>query len=66
MTFDIPTDPDEETPDWLKNLQSGGESVDPSVGDLFSDQPAEDMPDRVAEVVISLIYEGQVAAEVMH
>lgn len=45
MTFDIPTNPDEETPDWLKNLQSGGENVDPSVGDLFSDQPAENAPE---------------------
>ncbi len=49
MTFDIPTDPDEETPDWLKNLQSGGENVDPSVGDLFSDQPAEEIPDWVPD-----------------
>ena len=45
MTFDIPSDSEEEVPDWLKNLQSGGETVDPNARDMFSGQAEEDVPD---------------------
>jgi hypothetical protein len=45
MSYDIPSDPEEELPDWLKGMQSEEDRADHERDDFLPDEGGEDKPD---------------------